>query len=85
MALPEPPETIDAVGYGLLLVHEDVRALRETVTGHDARFDAVDQSLADLRRLLIEILGRLPAAEWALSHHDSGASSHVRARLCADN
>jgi hypothetical protein len=65
------------VGYGLLLVHEDVRALRETVTGHDARFDAVDQSLADLRRLLIEILGRLPAAEWAL---DDGGPKSSRLR-----
>ena len=32
MALPEVPETIDAVAHGLSLVHEGVRAIRETVT-----------------------------------------------------
>jgi hypothetical protein len=48
------PSKIDALAYGLSLVHEDVRAIRETVEGHDGRFDAVDRSLA-------EILSRLPA------------------------
>jgi hypothetical protein len=48
------PFKIDALAYGLSLVHEDVRAIRETVEGHDGRFGAVDRSLA-------EILRRLPA------------------------
>jgi hypothetical protein len=71
MALPEAPETIDAVAYALSLVHEDVRAIRQTVTGHDARFDAIDQSLADPRptmnKLMQEIARISNRREWLSS------------------
>jgi hypothetical protein len=44
----EATEKIDSVAYGLSLVHEDVKAIRATVEGHDARFDAHDATLAEI-------------------------------------
>lgn len=45
---------IDAVSYAVSLVHEDTRAIRDTLTGHG-------EALARHGALLEEILRRLPA------------------------
>jgi hypothetical protein len=57
------PSKVDDVAYGVSLVHEDAKAIRETVTGHDGRFDAIDQRFDAIDQSLAEILRRLPAAE----------------------
>ena len=52
-------DKLDALAQGLSDLHEDVRALRQTV---EARFDALDRQLADVDdEQLAEILRRLPA------------------------
>ena len=48
------PAKIDAVSYAVSLVHEDTRAIRDTLAGHG-------QTLARHGALLEEILRRLPA------------------------
>lgn len=60
------PGKMDAVAYGLSLIHEDARAIRTTVEGHGTRFDAIDRRFdaADARfdtidRALDEILRQL--------------------------
>jgi hypothetical protein len=42
-------------------MHEDVRAIRTTVEGHDRRFDAIDRRFDAIDQSLTEILRRLPA------------------------
>jgi hypothetical protein len=37
------PYKIDAFAHGPSLVHDDIRAVRATVEGNDAEFDAIDQ------------------------------------------
>jgi hypothetical protein len=43
---------VDAVAYAVSLVHEDVRATRDAVEGHGARFDALDRALDEVLREL---------------------------------
>ncbi len=61
------PAKIDAVSYGLSLVHEDTRAIRETLDRHGAILEQMGNILAQhetsqvrQRELLEEILLRLP-------------------------
>lgn len=60
------PNKIDAVAYGLSVLHDDVRAFREEMGAFredtQARFDQIDDALA-------EILRRLP---------ESGPNGHER-------
>lgn len=55
------PTKIDAVAYGLSLVHEDVRAIRETLDGHGEQLRQHGEMLTNHGRMLEEILRRLPA------------------------
>lgn len=55
------PAKIDAVAYGLSLVHGDVRAIRETLDGHGEQLRQHGEMLTDHGRMLEEILRRLPA------------------------
>jgi hypothetical protein len=47
------PAKLDAVAYGVSLVHADTQAIRETLAGHG-------QALDSHREMLQEILRRLP-------------------------
>jgi uncharacterized coiled-coil protein SlyX len=69
------PARIDAVAYGLSLVHEDVRAARATLDRHDARFDAIDQRLATIDDTLAAHTGRFEGIEDALSNQSQVLSS----------
>jgi uncharacterized protein YbjQ (UPF0145 family) len=54
------PAKIDAVAYGVSLLHEDVRAIRAIVGGHAAELGEMRQ---EFRESMEEILRRLPAQE----------------------
>ncbi len=51
------PAKIDAMNFGISVLHEDVRALREETEG---RFDRQDARLDAHGEMLQEILRRLP-------------------------
>ena len=70
------PARIDAVVYGLSLVHEDVRAARATLDRHDARFDAIDQRLVAMDDVLAAHAGRFEGIEDALSSQSQILSGH---------
>lgn len=59
------PAKIDAVAYGLSLVHEDLRAFRDetrtTLAQHGEQLAGVDRRLDRHGEMLTEILRRLPA------------------------
>src|SRR5690349_6294671 len=64
----ELPNKVDAVAYGLSLVHADTQAIREalarqgeTLTEHSAALTQQIETLAEHGTLLQEILRRLPA------------------------
>jgi DNA repair exonuclease SbcCD ATPase subunit len=65
----ELPNKVDAVAYGLSLVHADTQAIREalarqgeTLTEHGAALTQQIETLAEHGTLLQEILRRLPPA-----------------------
>jgi hypothetical protein len=54
------PAKIDAVSYGVSLVHEDTRAIRETLTHHGDQLGSIERRLDRHGEMLTEILRRLP-------------------------
>jgi hypothetical protein len=46
------PAKTDAVAYGVSLLHEDVRAIRETQAEHGMVLSAIRGSLSEILRLL---------------------------------
>ena len=59
------PVKLDAVSYGVSLVHEDTRAIRETLDRHGELLSRQGQTLDGHGELLNEILRRLPAEPGA--------------------
>lgn len=74
--MTDAEDKLDALAQGISDLHEDVKAIRATVEGRGARFDAIDgrfdavdggfkdaldKKLVDHGHLLAEILRRLPA------------------------
>lgn len=54
------PQKIDAVAYGLSLVHQDVREIRRTQDEHGLLLADHGEQLGAIRGTLAEILRRLP-------------------------
>lgn len=61
------PAKVDAVAYGLSLVHADTQAMREQLDGHgtglasiERRLDRQAEVMTDHGHMLAEILRRLP-------------------------
>lgn len=63
------PFKVDAVAYGLSVLHGEVREMHRTLDDHTLRLDDMSETLGDLKRvqgehgeMLAEILKRLPPA-----------------------
>jgi hypothetical protein len=69
-----PPSKIDAVSYGLSLVHADTQYIRETQDIHTAALDRQETRLDRHGELLAEILRRLPGG--AINGPSGGPDDH---------